>query len=104
MRQHSKKTIVLLTDGQSNYGSNPVTVARKLSRDYGNKLAIIALGIGDQINYQELKNITKHHEDNLLVIFGSYKAFTSVVDKIIDLLSHGQDQCDADFLDKKKRK
>ena len=55
-----KKTILLLTDGKSNHGSNPVTVASQLYTQYEN-LAIVALGIGSEINYDELVGITNHH-------------------------------------------
>ena len=56
MRTHSKKTILLLTDGRSNYGSNPVIVSRQLYNQYNN-LAIVALGIGN-VDYDELLDIT----------------------------------------------
>jgi uncharacterized protein YegL len=105
MRQDSNKTILLLTDGQSNYGSDPVTVSSELFQIYENKLAIIALGIGDKISYQELKNITNHQNlQNALLLFGKYKEFTEIVEFIVGQLSKGVGTCEADFLDKKKRK
>ena len=105
MRRHGKRTILLLTDGKSNHGSNPVTVASQLYNQYEN-LAIVALGIGSEINYDELVGITNHHNSyNPLVLLGSYQNFTDIVNEIIDLLGgHKQDTCQADFLDKKKRK
>jgi uncharacterized protein YegL len=105
MRKYSKKTILLLTDGKSNHGSNPVTVASKLFKKYEGKLAIIAVGIGDKINYQELVNITKHQNlENPLLILGSYHDFTTIVDYILGLLKNGAGICESDILDKKKRK
>ena len=105
MRRHGKKAILLLTDGKSNHGSNPVTVASQLYKEYKKNLAIIALGIGGQINYRELKGITNHHNsNNLLVLLNSYQSFTDIVREIISMLGKNQDKCHADVLDKKKRK
>jgi hypothetical protein len=106
MRRQSKKTILLLTDGRSNYGSDPVAMASRLYKTYEN-LTIIAMGIGNDIDYNELKDMTIHRNKyNFLVLLNSYETFSTIVDEITKLLKRRQatDTCTADVLSKKKRK
>ena len=105
MRPRSKKTILLLSDGRSNTGSDPITVARKLYNDYDD-LAIVALGIGD-INKDELQNITNHYNplNPLVVLFKTYNSFHKIVNEITEMLMQDQDTCSAgaDVLTKKRK-
>jgi uncharacterized protein YegL len=106
MRAHSKKTILLLTDGQSNTGSEPVKVASRLYRQYDD-LAIVALGIGSRVNYDELLGITNHYNPfNPLVLYlENYQNFSDIVSEIVKYLSEGQNTCEpgADILEKKRK-
>ncbi|XP_062514378.1 uncharacterized protein LOC134189993 [Corticium candelabrum] len=104
MRSYSSRTILLLTDGKSNRGENPVEVANTMYGNYTN-LAIVALGIGDRIDYEELKNVTNHHNRyNPLVLFlRDHQAFTEIVDKITTFLQYGQSKCELDVLDRRRK-
>ena len=104
MRHSSHRTILLLTDGKSNRGRNPVNVSKSLYNEYED-LSIVALGIENNINYEELRNMTNHrNEYNQLVVFlHSHQEFTDIVNQIIYSLKQGQSKCDVDLLAKKRK-
>ena len=105
MRSYSNRTILLLTDGKSNRGRDPVEVANRLYSQYEH-LSIVALGIGDKIDYDELENVTNHHKglENLLVLYlHSHEDFTTIVNEIIKLLQRGQSKCEISLLDKRRK-
>ncbi|XP_062514583.1 collagen alpha-1(VI) chain-like [Corticium candelabrum] len=105
MRPYSKKAILLLTDGHSNGATNPVTVAAEMFEHFKDKgeLSIVALGIGDNIDYQELIDITNHHNvANPLVYFTqTFQSFHEAV-STLKTLTEQVDTCSADVLDKKR--
>ena len=104
MRPFSKKTILLLTDGNFNTGRDPITVSRQLFETY-DQLSIVALGIGNNIDYDELIGITNHNNPaNALVFFTeSFTTFHNIVEQIKMLLEGQQDACSADVLAKKRK-
>ncbi|XP_062514308.1 uncharacterized protein LOC134189926 [Corticium candelabrum] len=104
MRSYSNRTILLLTDGKSNKGRNPVDVSKSLYNEYEN-LSIVALGIGNKINYEELKNMTNHRNEYnpLVLLLRSQQDFTNIVVQIILSLQQGQSKCDVDLLAKKRK-
>ncbi|XP_062514372.1 collagen alpha-1(XII) chain-like [Corticium candelabrum] len=105
MRPNSKKTILLLTDGHYNHGiHNPINVAEDLFQAFNDQLSIVALGIGNNIDYQELIDITKHYNPaNPLVFFTeTFYSFHDIVVEIKSLLTDEQAICSADVLVKKR--
>jgi uncharacterized protein YegL len=104
MRPYSKKTILLLTDGHYNRGLDPITVSNELFETY-DELSVVALGIGNNVDYQELIDITNHNNPaNALVLFTeSFTAFHDTVKEIKQLLEGQQDTCSADVLAKKRK-
>ena len=105
MRPHSKKTILLLTDGHFTIGLNPITVSRQLFETY-DQLSIVAVGIGRNIGYDELIGITNHNNPtNTLAFFTEdFNSFHDIVEQIKTLLNEDQqDACSADILAKKRK-
>ena len=104
MRPHSNKTILLLTDGHYNRGRNPITVSRQLFETY-DQLSIVAVGIGRNIDYDELIGITDHNNPaNALAFFTEdFNSFHDIVEEIKTLLEGNQDECSADVLAKKRK-
>ena len=105
MRPHSKKTILVLTDGHFNRGRNPITVSGQLFETY-DQLSIVALGIGNGIDYDELIGITNHTNPANLLVFWTetFNSFHNIVEKIkTKLASTHQDECSVDVLAKKRK-
>ena len=104
MRPYSKKTILLLTDGHFNKGRNPITVSRQLFETY-DQLSIVALGIGNGIDYDELIGITNHNNPSNALVFltEDFNSFHDVVENIKTSLKGNQDTCSADVLAKKRK-
>ena len=110
MRPYGKKSILLLTDGHSNHGQNPVTAANALRTRFGsNDFSIIALGIGSNIDYQELKDITFHQNPNnpFVAALNNYADFQTTVNQLLQYLQAGTSTCTATggsiLLDKKRK-
>ena len=84
MRNNSKRQILLLTDGHSNRGTAPGDVARQLFG--GMDVAVYALGIGYNINLDELKSITHTRSNNnmlhVMLAFANYGEFSRINDQI----------------------
>ena len=105
MRPNSKKTILLLTDGHYNSGThNPINVAEDLFQAFNDQLSIVALGIGNNIDYQELIDITKHYNpaNPLVFLTETFTSFHDIVEEIKSLLTDDQATCSADVLVKKR--
>ena len=109
MRPNSKKTILLLTDGHYNHGThNPINVAEDLFQafndPFNNQLSIVALGIGNNIDYKELIDITKHYNpaNPLVFLTETFTSFHDIVEEIKSLLTDDQATCSADVLVKKR--
>ena len=105
MRPNSKKTILLLTDGHYNRGThNPINVAEDLFQAFNDQLSIVALGIGNNIDYQELIDITKHYNPaNPLVFFTeTFYSLHDIVEEIKRELKKGKAVCSMDVLVKKR--
>ena len=105
MRPNSKKTILLLTDGHYNRGThNPINVAEDLFQAFNDQLSIVALGIGNNIDYQELIDITKHYNpaNPLVFLTETFTSFHDIVEEIKSLLTDDQAICSADVLVKKR--
>eukprot|EP00118_Oscarella_pearsei_P025148 m.307615 g.307615 ORF g.307615 m.307615 type:complete len:393 (+) comp42532_c0_seq1:394-1572(+) len=110
MRLYSKKSVLLLTDGHSNRGKNPVQAAKSLHAKLSySGFNIIAMGIGHNINYQNLKDITVHSNqyNPLVYALNSYQDFETTVNEILQLLKGGTGTCTASggsiLLDKKRK-
>lgn len=106
MRQNSKRTILLLTDGHSNMGGKPGPVAQQL-HVHPYDVAIYALGIGSYINVLELQEITKPRSQNnplAFFIFTDFQEFFTIAGYVQDEVD-GTGQCKAakTILDKKKK-
>jgi hypothetical protein len=104
MRPYSKKSILLLTDGHSNRGRNPVTVSKELFESY-DQLSIVALGIGNGIDYRELKNISNHANPANALVFltESFNSFHDIVRRLKERLKGRGNTCSADVLEKKRK-
>ena len=98
MREHSKKTILLLTDGRSNLGSDPAKLPW---------LVGCTIRIGKRVNYDELLGITNHYNPfNPLVLYlENYQSFSEIVNGITTMLAEGQNKCEpgADVLEKRRK-
>ena len=81
MRANSQKTIIVLTDGKSNVNPKPGPVADTIAQAHPG-IKIIALGIGSGVNNEELQSITKHTNDQNILVDG-FEDFNNVIDSII---------------------
>eukprot|EP00118_Oscarella_pearsei_P005401 m.24837 g.24837 ORF g.24837 m.24837 type:complete len:387 (+) comp28686_c0_seq1:68-1228(+) len=100
MRPFSKKTILVLTDGKSNRGVDPGIVSNQIVTMFPG-IEIIGLGIGSNVDLQELQAITHHNNAQANILLAGFENFTNIVDVIIALA--GQCKLIAeDIYDKRK--
>ena len=55
MSPAAKKRVLLITDGKSNEGGNPIGVAQALFYDKG--VTVLPVGVGTNVNFQELNDL-----------------------------------------------
>ncbi|XP_062508529.1 integrin alpha-X-like [Corticium candelabrum] len=76
MRRHSKKKLMVLTDGNHNGGQDPKDVAESLhERPGSDQVDVFALGIGSGISFQNVKNLNHASDLNKILPFLTYSSF-----------------------------
>ncbi len=76
MRRHSKKKLLVLTDGNHNGGQDPKDVAKSLhERPGSDQVDVFALGIGNGISHENLKNLNHASDLTKMLPFLSYTTF-----------------------------
>ena len=83
MRQHSKKKLMVLTDGNYNIGGDPKDVARSLYEQPGaNQVDVFALGIGSGISTEKLKDLIHVSDFSKILPLLSYSSFAEFSDGV----------------------
>eukprot|EP00118_Oscarella_pearsei_P010116 m.60802 g.60802 ORF g.60802 m.60802 type:complete len:266 (+) comp34945_c0_seq2:484-1281(+) len=112
MRRYGHKNVLLLTDGKSNVGRDPVPVAKKLNETLSNgqisTFSIIAVAIGRHINFTEINEITMNRDPSNPFVFYSkkYEKFLDIANSLLTLLTEGnneKDACQISYYDKKRK-
>lgn len=86
-REHSKKVVVLITDGKSNQHTS--LLAQEANRlKYGTGAAIFAIGIGSDLNEEELIIIASQPVESYYHKIESYEALDSIKQVIAELICY----------------
>ncbi|XP_057304151.1 uncharacterized protein LOC130641387 isoform X2 [Hydractinia symbiolongicarpus] len=77
--------VVLLTDGESDKGSGNLTAAAQRLKDHD--VHVVSVGLGNQTNIEELKNIANH--DGSVFLVQDYGAIANYVDELAAEICEG---------------
>ena len=83
MREHSKKKLMVLTDGNYNIGGDPRDVAKSLhERPGANQVDVFALRIGSRLSNQNLQDLIHASGSKKLLPLLSFHSFTQFSDRV----------------------
>ena len=79
VRPNVARVAIVMTDGESYYPDKTAEAAKKL-KDEG--VVVFAVGIGDQVNKDELKSIASEPVENYMFEVGSYELLDEIKEKL----------------------
>lgn len=79
VRPNVARVAIVMTDGESYYPDKTAEAAKKLKDD---GVVVFAVGIGDQVNKEELKSIASEPVENYMFEVGSYELLDEIKEKL----------------------
>eukprot|EP00794_Sanderia_malayensis_P016096 gene16096-17717_t len=79
--ERSEKALILIADGQSNFGGNPESTARVLKDRYN--VEIFVFGVGKKVNKNELRLIASTGKGKHVFELGKYSEFRTMTEQLI---------------------